>query len=471
MSTSCRLHFRNRRVSPSVAGGFALVAVLVVVMLASMVAISLLFRLRADEMAAATSSVSEQAWSAAMSGVQEAVRVARQSTTAGTLDWRDSPRYFRDRLAFEDGSDRWYFTVYSPAAEDELAEVRYGLLDEASRLNLNTSHTADFSKLAAMTPERIQVMRDFIDEDSTPRSEGAEQDAYDTLPQPYRIRNGRLNTVEELLLVRGFTPSILYGEDFNMNHRLDPNENDGEQSAPPDNGDGHLQRGLRSLFTTFSYDRNVDSQGRRRVDINSRSGGFPEGPVAAALTNFVTLLRTNAIKVAHAADLLLAKVKVKDALGREVEVDSGIGGEELPELLDRFSASAADRTEGLINVNTAPVAILATVPGIDEPLAEAIVSARKVLTPERRRTLAWLFQDGVVDAARFKEIAPRLTTRSLQFRFWVVGFGLPSKRFRVAEAVIDLAGPRPALMYLRDLSRLAPPFQFDGVMEKEAAGG
>ena len=140
-------------------------------------------------------------------------------------------------------------------------------------------------------------------------------------------------------------------------------------------------------------------------------------------------------------------------------------------MLDRFSASSNDRIEGLINVNTASAAILATVPGIDEPLAEAVVSARKALSPERRKTIAWLFQEDIVDAARFKQIAPRLTTRSLQFRFSVIGFGMPSRRYRVAEAVIDISGARPALMYLRDLSRLPPPFPLDVAMDKEAAGG
>ena len=66
--------------------GFVLVAVLVVIMLASMVAISLMFRLRAEETAAAAGAGSEQGWAAAMSGVYEAMRLARQSVP-GELDW------------------------------------------------------------------------------------------------------------------------------------------------------------------------------------------------------------------------------------------------------------------------------------------------------------------------------------------------------------------------------------------------
>ena len=40
------------------------------------------------------------------------------------------------------------------------------------------------------------------------------------------LRNAR--SVREVLLVNGATPELLYGEDWNLNGRLDPNENDGE---------------------------------------------------------------------------------------------------------------------------------------------------------------------------------------------------------------------------------------------------
>ena len=65
-------------------------------------------------------------------------------------------------------------------------------------------------------------------------------------------------------------------------------------------------------------------------------------------------------------------------------------------------------------------------------------------------------------------IAPFLTTRSLQFRFNVVGYGARSGRFRVLEAVID-AGSQPArLVYLRDLTRLGLPFPI--ALESEEGG-
>src|ERR1043166_1971930 len=109
---------------------FVLVAVLVIIMLASMVALSLLFRLKAENTAVNASAGSEQAWAAAMSGVQEAIRMVTKAEP-GTTEWQENLRAFRDRFIFDDGSDRWYFTICSPAFEDGLSELRYGLTGEA----------------------------------------------------------------------------------------------------------------------------------------------------------------------------------------------------------------------------------------------------------------------------------------------------------------------------------------------------
>ena len=46
------------------------------------------------------------------------------------------------------------------------------------------------------------ALLDYIDEDDVPRPEGAEQEYYSALPRPYRIRNGPLASLDELLLVQ-----------------------------------------------------------------------------------------------------------------------------------------------------------------------------------------------------------------------------------------------------------------------------
>lgn len=121
-------------------GGFVLVGVLILVMLCSMIAVSLLFRLQADNMASSASAGTEQAYNAAISGVHEAMRVAAEAEP-GSTDWQDLPANFKEHFLYDDGSDRWYFTIYSPAADDALNEIRYGLMDEASKIHINYAST------------------------------------------------------------------------------------------------------------------------------------------------------------------------------------------------------------------------------------------------------------------------------------------------------------------------------------------
>jgi len=113
---------------------------------------------------------------------------------------------------------------------------------------------------------------------------------------------------------------------------------------------------------------------------------------------------------------------------------------------------------GLINVNTASVKVLGSLPGLDETKAESIATARESLTMDQRQSIAWLYREGLLDATQFKKLAPLITTQSLQFRFNVVGYAIPSGRYRVFEVVIDTADKQPQILYLRDISRFGLPF-------------
>jgi DNA uptake protein ComE-like DNA-binding protein len=444
--------------SGAVRRGFILVGILVLVMLISMIAVSLLFRLRAEDTAASAGMGAEQAWAAAMAGVREAMRVA-VAARPGSIEWQDNPGAFRQRFVYDDGADQWFFTVYSRAGSDSLEEIRYGLTDEGGKLNLNHADFTDFSHFPGLEAAPAAALQTYL---RSPRSSSntVETAEGELLPPPVsEAASGPFDSLDQLLQVEGFSPGLLYGEDYNQNWRLDPNEDDGDERFPPDNSDGKLDLGLRRLWTVYSYELNEDNDGMPRANLNEPRESLPAAELPEALTNFVAAARIAKIQFAHPADLLEATVKVPDGKGGQTEIHSGVGREELPAVLNHFTTSRDYRQPGLINVNTADIPVLASVPGIDGPLAEAIVSTRVGLTPERRATIAWLFQEGVVDAARFKSIAPHLTARSFQYSFHSVGYAVPSGRFRVLDVTIDLAGGEPRVISLRDLTRLGMPFQ------------
>lgn len=58
-----------------------------------------------------------------------------------------------------------------------------------------------------------------------------------------------------LLKLPALSSLELYGEDANFNSKLDPEENDGAESLPPDNRDGSLQEGLTRFVTVVGDGR------------------------------------------------------------------------------------------------------------------------------------------------------------------------------------------------------------------------
>jgi general secretion pathway protein K len=59
----------------------------------------------------------------------------------------------------------------------------------------------------------VDSLVDWIDKDERESDSGAESSYYQALKEPYACRNGPVQYIEELLLVKGITPQLLFGED------------------------------------------------------------------------------------------------------------------------------------------------------------------------------------------------------------------------------------------------------------------
>src|SRR5260221_4330031 len=142
-------------------------------------------------------------------------------------------------------------------------EPFFGLIDEASKLNLNTATTNMLASLPRMTPELAAAIIDWRDADNNVSMGGAESETYNRLQPAYNCKNAPFETVNELRLVYGATLDILYGEDANLNGCLDPNENDGLALLPDDNRDGRLDPGIFEVVTVYTRQPNA---GRTNVN-------------------------------------------------------------------------------------------------------------------------------------------------------------------------------------------------------------
>jgi len=105
-----------------------------------------------------------------------------------------------------------------------------------------------------------------------PSEVGVEGGYYENLPYAYLARNGSFRTIRELLLVRGVTKELFYGEDTNLNGRLDYNEMDGNVTPPSDNGDDQLDLGWAGYLTCYTDDSGGTNTGQTTTGSGQNTG-------------------------------------------------------------------------------------------------------------------------------------------------------------------------------------------------------
>ncbi len=261
--------------------GSLLVVVLVVIVLLTLAAANYSARMTTELEATTIAASDVQARMLADSGAEYIATVLANRNEPGLDNLLHNPDSFLGITVVEseNARARGRFTVIAPLEQDTTAtRVRYGLMDESAKLNLNLLDKLDLDDeesrnllmgLPYMTEEIADAIRDWVDVDDTSRDYGVESEYYESLSPPYSAKNGPLETIDELLLVRGVTPELLYGEDANRNGLLDPNEDDGDLSPPYDNADGVLQLGWIAFLTTVSREANVRFDGSAKIDVNN----------------------------------------------------------------------------------------------------------------------------------------------------------------------------------------------------------
>ncbi|MGI9519705.1 MAG: general secretion pathway protein GspK, partial [Pirellulaceae bacterium] len=153
---------------------------------------------------------------------------------------------------------------------------RFGLTDESTKLNLNTLVHADnwvpgggrqlLMALPLMTEPIADCIMDWLDADDLPRDFGVEASYYSSQSPPYAPKNGPMDSLEELLLVRGVTPQLLFGMDHNHNGILDLDE---QYTSDVGAYDPEMQLGWANYLTLYSKENNLNPAGLQRIYINS----------------------------------------------------------------------------------------------------------------------------------------------------------------------------------------------------------
>ncbi|MDR0610632.1 MAG: general secretion pathway protein GspK [Planctomycetaceae bacterium] len=410
------------------------------------------------------------------------------------------------------------FTVFSPRIEqDKLKGIRFGLVNESTRLHLGTvlewetelagqgSHA--LLKLPGMTPTMADSILDWIDADKTHRSSGAELDYYERIGVAYRPRNALPATLEELLLVRDVTRSLLfgtdekffYGADMNDLQRFQPEidwQNDllfqpregvetinsmdstefSETNIPASFFDDLTGTNIETengtvlpwcfLLTTLSAEKLVDPTGNAKIFLNDSNleflGEQLRGKLDEESCQFILAWRRNNGLIDDPVDLLDAVIEEKEN-EKELKskspfsLENSVGEEKFLTLLDVASVSSEIVVSGRINVNEAPQIVLETVPELDKQTVLQIVNRRGVPGEKRQgkyRHLIWLLSEKIVDKAMMKKLSKRLTTGGDVYRAQIIGFFDGQGTVNRAEVVIDATVKPPRPVFTKNLSSL-----------------
>lgn len=397
---------------------------------------------------------------------------------------------FRGMTQTKSREVRWRYSLVAAdldkVHEEGVWPVRYGLTDECGKLNINWASRDQLMILFrnVLDPELpieelVDCLIDWRDPDNTTSPAGAEADYYAQLTPPYAPANAPLKTVEELLMIKGFSARVVYGEDYNRNGILDAGEDDGLATFPPDNADGRLDLGLLPYVTigwgvehTMGWDKASDDRPKINLngDPNFLSVALPQ-IVGSELAEYIVRARAGGVVFASPAQLAPGH---ENKIGQE-KVPSPATPEDFLIVMDRFSTlpqppnavyALSWPLRYVVNVNTAPAPVLLACLGmdLDPEQIEQIVAARRQLGDKEKLSPAWLVNEGILTPEQLITYTGRdpsrlrVVTHSWQYTVESVGYGDHIGMMCRLQWIIDvqMQGQLVIVKYFRDISRLGP---------------
>jgi len=329
----------------------------------------------------------------------------------------------------------------------------FGLIDESSKLNLNTANSNMLSNLPNMTSVS-DLTGAIIDWRGT---NGSSTYALNYATLGYDDKNSPFESVDELRLVYGMTIDLQVGDDVNRNGILDANETNSAGGTTPNFG-------LMEYTTVYSREPNFHSDGTSLTNVNSLSsanemntffqtyGVSSDESVATAV--YRTIKPPGGTANPCKGDL--------DFLGRCL--NAGMNANDFAKIYGNFTTSTNAYTYGRVNINTAGVAVLTSLfmgtTNIDQDTATAAaqaVVAYRQQNPSALTSIAWISPAlGQNYSSIMTELANHdwITTHSFQYTADIAAVGPLGRGYRRVKFIFDISDGTPKIIYRQDLSRL-----------------
>lgn len=318
-------------------------------------------------------------------------------------------------------------------------QERFGAIDEHSKLNVNLLTKDELMLLPNMSEDIADSILDWIDSDDDTRPLGAEVGYYLTQPGATVPRNAFIRSIAELELISGVTPELVRGEDWNLNGRLDPNENDGNASWPPDNADGQLDAGWSAILTASSVDGGLAESGQERLNLAVATADEVAQRINVTSAQADAIVAYGASSNAVMSDFIRRDLDQLGSTGQQ----GGTGGARIEPLTTdqqaalfaeaKIDASAAAATSsasastndtttaataslpGKLNINTCKAETLQYLTDIDPATADAII-AERAARPKGFTSIVDLLDVPGMTRNRLARIANVLDVRSNVYR-------------------------------------------------------
>ena len=408
-------------------GAVLIVALIVTAVLASMVLV-LSRSMRVEVQAAGNQAAAAQALGAERAAEQYALGLL---TTDMTTVQNLTDDQFQVHVG-DQGSGAT-FLIVRPNYDDQTLPL-YGLVEEGSKININSAGQS--------------VLYNFVQDEDTLsaiqqwRTANGVDSYYNSLPTPYQCKGAPFESVEELLMVRGITRQIMYGDGTAppLGQRTNILSNTGANAVL---SDSQLSRGVFDLLTIWSAEPTSLPDGTQRVQVTS--------------SNTLRRLLQNLQNAGDAQPILRRFVTNRFPPNlnlMQLAVQGGMSSVDVDEIADYMRPPQTSTTH--IEVNQAPPSVLYALVGlngIQQTDIDTLLAARQQQNPQVG-TIGW-----VIDTLgpRAAALGPYITNRSYYFSADIHAYADNGRAFKRVRIVIDSRTSTPEIVYRRDISDRPDP--------------
>jgi len=346
------------------------------------------------------------------------------------------------------GDAKFWLIGRNPAGQNA-AGPAFGLVDEASKLNLNTANTNVLSYLPNMTPDFASAILDWRG------TNGIVSLDYATLG--YLPKNAPFESVDELRLVYGATVDLLAGDDINRNGVLDANEKD-------TTGTGQLNSGLFEYTTVWTREPNFHADGSSLTNVNTAAQQKIEALLQTYGVGNATSLAQSIYRYVHGTPGRVNNFNNILDLAFQCQ-NFGMSEADFAKIYNDVTTSTNTYFRGRVNVSTASADVLtALFMGLNNNISEETASGavQSLVTyrqqnPGNLNSIWWLMDalgnnNQIITALR--NGGDYITTKSFQFTADIAAVGSFGRGYRRVKFIFDTSEGTPIILYRQDLSRL-----------------